>query len=280
MAFLRAQERPFRVWVMNFPSLGGAYRGHGNYPMRFGIEQASGEHGNQLQRYNEYLGAGEQVYTDYHNFAASIQRAVQDGTPTRYIGAGNIRYIVAMAELPVPGWRLVHGGPGAAIYQNAAAMPRAWLVPDVEVVTEPDGALPRMLEAEWDPAQTAFLAEPLAHRLAGGPLNGEARIDELGDDRLVVSTSSDRQALLVIAENWYPGWVATVDGIETPVVRVNHTFQGVVVEAGEHTVVTEFRPDSLYTGLAIYLVCLALLLAYGGWVGWRSLKSPHPPAAA
>ena len=46
--FLQTQEGPFRVWVMNLPQLGGAYRGHGNYPMRFGIEQASGEHGNQL----------------------------------------------------------------------------------------------------------------------------------------------------------------------------------------------------------------------------------------
>ena len=280
MNYLRAQEGPFRVWVMNFPQLGGAYRGHGNYPMRFGIEQASGEHGNQLQRYNEYLGAGAQVYTDYHNFTASIQRAVEDGTPTRYIGAGNIRYIVAMAELPVPGWRLVHRGPGAAIYQNAAAMPRAWFVPDVEVVTEPDGALTRMLEAEWNPAQTAFLAEPLAQPLARGSLNGEARIDELGDDRLVVSTSSDREALLVIAENWYPGWVATVDGVETPVVRVNHTFQGVVVGAGEHRVETEFRPASLYTGFAIYAFCLALLLAYGAWLGWRSLRSPNQAAPA
>ena len=277
--FLRAREGPFRVWVMNFPQLGGAYRGHGNYPMRFGIEQASGEHGNQLQRYNEYLGAGEQVYTDYHNFTASIQRAVEDGTPTRYIGAGNIRYIVAMAQLPIPGWRLVHGGPSAAIYENSAAMPRAWLVPEVEVAAEPGEALARMLEADWDPARTAFLAEPLGQPLAGGPLAGEARIAGYGDDRLVVETTADRPALLVIAENWYPGWEATVDGVQTPVVRVNHTFQGVVVGAGPHTVKTEFRPTALYTGLTVYLICLVVLAVYGGWIAWRAVRRPREAAA-
>ncbi len=277
MNYLQNQPGPFRVWVLNFPQLGGAYRGHGNYPMRFGIEQASGEHGNQLQRYNEYLGAGEQVYTDYHNFTASIQRAVEDGTPTRYIGAGNIRYIVAMAELPIPGWRLVHPGPGAYIYENAAAMPRAWLVPETEVVSESDGALPHMLEADWDPARTAFLAEPLDVELPGGALDGEARIVENGDDRLVVETTADRPALLVLAENWYPGWVATVDGVETPLVRVNHTFQGVVVDAGEHTVEAVFRPRSLYRGLTIYLICMALLVGYGSWISWRSLR-PAPSA--
>jgi hypothetical protein len=279
MDYLQEQTGPFRVWVMNFPQLGGAYRGHGNYPMRFGIEQASGEHGNQIQRYNEYLGAGEQVYTDYHNFTASIQRATEDGTPTRYIGAGNIRYIVAMTELPIPGWRLVHPGPGAYIYENSAAMPRAWLVPETEVVSESDGALTRMLEADWDPARTAFLAEPLDVALSAGPLEGEARVIESGDDRLVVETSADRPALLVLAENWYPGWVATVDGIEAPLVRVNHTFQGVVVDAGEHTIETVFRPRSLYLGLTIYLICMALLVGYGSWFTWRSFR-PAPSAVS
>ncbi len=134
-----------------------------------------------------------------------------------------------------------------------------------------------MLEADWDPARTAFLAEPLDVELPGGALDGEARIVENGDDRLVVATTADRPALLVLAENWYPGWVATVDGVETPLVRVNHTFQGVVVDAGEHTVEAVFRPRSLYRGLTIYLICMALLVGYGSWISWRSLR-PAPSA--
>ena len=174
-----------------------------------------------------------------------------------------------MAQLPIPGWRLVHGGPSAAIYENSAAMPRAWLVPEVELVTEPDGALERMLDENWDPARTGFVSGSNDLAVGSGELVGEATIEARGDGSLTIRTTSDRPALLVMAENWYDGWVVTIDGEPAELRRVNHTFQGVVVGEGEHLVELSFEPESVKLGLLVYLACLALLAGYGGWYLWK-----------
>ncbi|NIQ55076.1 MAG: hypothetical protein GWN71_17275, partial [Gammaproteobacteria bacterium] len=54
--------------------------------------------------------------------------------------------------------------------------------------------------------------DPLPDPLPEGPLDGaaEVRIHEPG--RVVVETRADRDALLVLADNHYPGWIATIDG--------------------------------------------------------------------
>lgn len=277
----QAEEGVFRVWVLP-PNFGvRSYHLHDNYLMRFDIQQASGEHGNQLQRWNEYLGAGEEVYTDYHNFIADLQQAAQTGDPTQYMGAGNIRYVVSMAQLPLPGWRLVHEGPSALIYENPAATPRAWLVPEVEVVTEADAAPERMLEPGWEPLRTAFVYDALPAGLGTGALQGDAAVTSYEQDRIVVRATASRPALLVLADNYYEGWDATVDGADTPILRVNHTFRGVVVPAGEHEVVFTFRPAGLMAGLWIYLAVLAALAAYGAWAAWIAWREPRgEPAPA
>ena len=281
----QAQEDPFRVWVMPGQLLGNVptYHNHDNYLMRFDVEQASGEHGNQIQRWNEYLGAGEQVYVDYHNVIADLMQAAQTGGETQYLGASNVRYIVTMAQVPLPGWTRVHDGPSALIYENPAATPRAWLVSDVETLPEGDGAVQRMLQPGWDPARTAFVYEEAPEGLGSGPLEGSVLVREHRHDRVTLQASASRPALLVLADNWYPGWQATVDGAEVPIHRVNHTFRGVVVPAGEHEVVFTFRPPELYLGLWIYLGSLALLALAGVWavvVAVRRRGTPAPAAPA
>jgi uncharacterized membrane protein YfhO len=80
--------------------------------------------------------------------------------------------------------------------------------------------------------------------------------------------TSDRNALLVVADNWFPAWQATVDGRETPVLRAYHALRAVPVPAGEHAVEMVYRSESVARGLWISLSTSLLLLAGLGW-GWR-----------
>jgi hypothetical protein len=253
--FLRSRPGRDRVWVLPFPP-GAVYRGQaGNYLMHFDVDQAGGEHGNQLQRFNQYAGTSEQTYVDWHNF---LEHPV-------FMDAANIRYIVAGVEFQDPRLREVHRG-SALVYENLGALPRAWLVPEVVTTTVPDGALEILKRQGFDPRRTAVVNSDSPVRLSGGPLQGAAELAEYTPDRVVVRTRQDRAALLVLADNIYEGWTAEVDGRPAPVLRTNHTFRGVVVPAGEHRVVFTFRTANLRTGLYVYLACLALAAAFGLWL--------------
>ncbi|CAN5719768.1 YfhO family protein [soil metagenome] len=247
--FIRSQPQPARVWILPFPA-GQVYRGSGDYLMHFGIDQAGGEHPNPLQRWYEYVGAGKESYTDWHNFLE---------IPAFRHGA-NIRYIISGVPLEAPELREVHRG-SALIYEDTAALPRAYLVPEVRVVGEA-AAVEVMRGAEFDPRRTALLAEAPAVAFSGEPLAGSAEVTEYTPDRVVVQTQANRPAMLVLADNYYPGWRATIGGAAVPILRANHTFRGVTVPAGTHNVVFEFVPTSLRTGFAIYVATLLLLAGY------------------
>jgi hypothetical protein len=251
--FLRSQPGRDRTWVLPF---GAVYRGNaGNYLMHFDVDQVGGEHGNHLQRYGQYVGAGTETYIDWHNLMES----------PAFMNAANVRYIVSGVEFQDPRLREVHRG-SALVYENLGALPRAYLVPRVVTTREETGALEMIARPDFDPRTTAVVNSAQPVPLPEGPLQGDARLVEYTPDRVTVQTRADRAALLVLADNFYAGWRAEVDGREAPVLRTNHTFRGVVVPAGEHRVTFTFHTPDLYTGLYVYLGCMALLALYGLWL--------------
>jgi uncharacterized membrane protein YfhO len=77
---------------------------------------------------------------------------------------------------------------------------------------------------------------------------------------VTIRTSAWADAWLVLSDTYYPGWVASVDGQPTPVLRGDVLFRVVAVPAGDHDVQFRFEPRSVRLGLAISVVSLLLLL--------------------
>jgi hypothetical protein len=283
--FLARQPGRDRVWVFPIPQ-GAVYRNHGNYLMRFGIDQTAGEHGNQLQRWNEYLGAGQEVYVDWHNFLTDVRvvetpegRALAFQSVPGFLEGANIRYIVSMVPLANPHLREVHRG-SALIYEHVGALPRAYLVPSVETAPTPFAALSRMAGG-WDPRELAVLTTEEPIRLPAEPLDGSAEIVEYTPDRVVVRARANRPAVLILADNHYPDWNVEVNGVEGRILAANHTMRGVVLDEGDHTVTFTFTPADLIFGFWLYLAGMILLLGYGAYqlvLVIRSRRVAHPAA--
>jgi hypothetical protein len=84
---------------------------------------------------------------------------------------------------------------------------------------------------------------------------------ERGLNQMSLRAVSDRPALLVISDNWFPSWRATLDGgEEIPVLRAYHTLRAVPVPAGEHTVELYYRSPLLAQSLLLTLATVTLLL--------------------
>lgn len=147
------------------------------------------------------------------------------------------------------------------VSSHSRPMPRAWLAGEVEIHPDPLRAMARLKEPDFDLYRVAILEEgrsPGAVRPAGGASTGETRI--LADEpcRVLIETSSPAPAYLVLADTYYPGWEASVDGAAAPIVRANVMFRAVAVPSGRHQVEFVYRPPSVRAGLLITLAALAL----------------------
>jgi uncharacterized membrane protein YfhO len=82
-----------------------------------------------------------------------------------------------------------------------------------------------------------------------------------GPNGVTIRAALDRPGYLVLADTWYPGWQAAADGVPIEILRANHAFRAVWLEAGEHTVQMVYRPTVVPVGGAISLTALTLLVA-------------------
>ena len=141
--------------------------------------------------------------------------------------------------------QLVHESDGYRIYRNLRALPRVYLVDRLESAPSRLAALERLASPAF-PARTTVVLEHAADALGIVPGAdddvGTAEIVDYAAERVRVRTRAARPSLLVLTDEFYPGWTATVDGTPTPIVRANVLFRGVPVPAGEHEVLFTFRP--------------------------------------
>jgi hypothetical protein len=96
---------------------------------------------------------------------------------------------------------------------------------------------------------------------------GEATLVEDGSTRLTIRAVSDQPAYLLLADTYYPGWVAEVDGQPVDIHRANWAFRAVSLPAGQHEVVFAYQPVSIRIGVAISVMALVIM---GAVMGWRS----------
>lgn len=104
------------------------------------------------------------------------------------------------------------------------------------------------------------------------PPTGSARLGVDRPERLEIETTSDREALLIVNDEFTPGWTATVDGGEAEIFPANYLARGVWVPSGRHVVRLTYRTPGLRLGVT---TALAVALALAGWAlarraRWRS----------
>jgi hypothetical protein len=153
------------------------------------------------------------------------------------------------------------------VFRVPGTRPRAWVAAGVRVAADED-ALEVLLAPSFDPATEIVL--PAGERRRPGA--GRARVATYLANRVVVDVETDVDAHLVLADTWYAGWSATVDGRPATVLRANLAFRAVPVPAGRHRVEMRYRPASALAGLAISAVT-AVVLALAAL---RGMRRPSP----
>ena len=93
---------------------------------------------------------------------------------------------------------------------------------------------------------------------------GEAaiQINKETPQSVSVTIDAEKSGWLLMADTWYPGWVATVDGSPVNIYKADYLLRAIPVESGQHDVEFYYQPESFMIGLAITAVGWAIILLF------------------
>lgn len=129
-----------------------------------------------------------------------------------------------------------------AVFKNSSAMPRVKVFSQYEVIADEKKLIERFFAEDFDFLNVLLLEENPG--LANGNLqmpDGRAKIVSYTPNKVVVSVTSDRQALLFLSDNYYPLWEARVNGKVEKIYVADHTLRAVKVPKGESIVEFSYR---------------------------------------
>lgn len=173
----------------------------------------------------------------------------------------NVKYVIG-DPAPTPGLKLVFEDHGLKTYQMLDSLPRAWAVRAIEVARDPPGAKRLITAPGFHPGNVVVLEQtPAIGPFAPGP-RPDVRITLLSPQRIDIDARGDGNAMLVLAQQDYPGWQATRDGVPIPTFRANDVAMAFELPPGTHHYEIVYRPIAFYGGAvlsALALVVVALV---------------------
>jgi hypothetical protein len=187
-----------------------------------------------------------------------------------WLEALSVRWVI----LPwrVSSERLEHIGTAAPaeVYRLRGTLARARVVTQGRMIPTMDELWQLIVAGKIDPRREVVLHDPAAEQVIAALPSGVGDGDSAGDARIVVDRSTEvvveatapHGGLLLLADTFYPGWEATVDGRPATILRANVAHRAVELAPGTHRVVFAFRPRSAIAGLALTsLGILSLFIA-------------------
>jgi hypothetical protein len=230
------------------------------------IRLATGYHSDELRRYDVLIDkeGGERRLFDPKLWALL-----------------NIRYLYTdLDSLPLPGARKIVGpvrdaaGSFVWLYRLPGDDPAAWVVP-LAAKAPDDQALATILDPRFSPLRAAIFDTAARVPVTLNPtslppplaLTADVTRYDPGHITVILNGPAPSGATLVVSENEYPGWSATVDGHPTTIGRVDYTLIGVPLTTGSRTIELRYTdpmavPGAVITGLAFLAALAWLVIAY------------------
>ncbi len=177
----------------------------------------------------------------------------------------NVKYVITKVPGVVYGDVIAEEG-DLRLLQVGNTLPRAWVVGHV-IQADDSAAMKALMTGVGIGVQdTAILAEPPPFPPDMMADYGKATVITLGPERSVYDVNTPADGLLIVSENFYPGWRATIDGEPVGILRANLTMRAIPVRAGQHRIEMWYDPLSFKIGAGIsgltVLGCVIALLFF------------------
>lgn len=151
-----------------------------------------------------------------------------------------------------------------ALLEYKAALPRASLYTQWQVMPSDEATLQTLPSAQWDPSQVVLLAPGSEVPPATGGPGGSVEFTSYAPKASTLQVHAESPSVLLVNDKHDPDWKVEIDGKPASLLRCNYLMRGVHLPAGDHEV--RFTYSISNTALKISLAVIALALCLLGWL--------------
>lgn len=140
------------------------------------------------------------------------------------------------------------------VFENRKAYPRAFVVSDFKVLSDEEDVLRLMFEKDTDLLQTVFLQEKPDTTKLNAANSSNVSFVSYKYNNVVLEVNTSSSGILVLTDDYYPGWKVTVNGRNQKILKADYSFRGVVVPKGKSIVKFSYLPESFLIGVYLFLL--------------------------
>ena len=234
----------------------------------FYLKSIGGYHAAKLRRYQELVDA--YIQKEMSGVISAISKAGGDMTQVKgdsvypVLNMLNTKYFI----LPLQGGQSVP-------LENPYTYGNAWFVNHVRYVANANEELDAIgsLDLRHEAVADQKFREQLGESVPQDTVSlSFVRIKTYEPNQLTYEVESAKGGVVVFSEIYYPGWTATVDGVEQTLGRVNYVLRALQVKPGKHEVVLSFFPKSIDHTETIAYISYVVLLLLILWLGWTTYR--------
>ena len=234
----------------------------------FYLKSIGGYHAAKLRRYQELVDA--YIQKEMGSVISAISKAGGDMTQVKgdsvypVLNMLNTKYFI----LPLQGGQSVP-------LENPYTYGNAWFVNHVRYVANANEELDAIgsLDLRHEAVADQKFKEQLGESVPQDTVSlSFVRIKTYEPNQLTYEVESAKGGVVVFSEIYYPGWTATVDGVEQALGRVNYVLRALQVKPGKHEVVLSFFPKSIDHTETIAYISYVVLLLLILWLGWTTYR--------
>ena len=222
-----------------------------------------------LPAISDYEPLGTQRYAEFSSFLRtgrplqSLNQALYGRRPPpqkvnrRLLDLTGVRYLIVDTELVPdvekarPPFLPTFSSEQISVFENPQRLPRAFWVPRLELVPEPATLMRRLANGNDDLHRVALVEKPPASGFLGrrnSTAQGDVRFTRNDPEHVTLEVAASERGFVLLTDQYFPGWFATVDGSPADIDRADYVFRLVEVPAGTSTVDFRYSPRSLWLG--------------------------------
>lgn len=181
----------------------------------------------------------------------------------------NVRYVIGDRGFDPKDrrrYQLLYQGRDGRIFENRDVKPRFFAAHDIVLEFNHDRFAQTLMQHDFSKQTVVNILPVDSDRMRQDLLAPKSdpivQIVEAGDTAFRLRIRSQRHALIVSSQPWWPGWRVSLNGRRIVPQLVNGAFFGFTIPPGDWDVRVDYVPASFYGGLAGAIVTALLLISW------------------